>query len=280
LVKDKKEQDQSNPEESLPWIESSDNPWRIKLLDLRPVTQAMLSTSSNPQMASNAVSYGGEDGTIFWGQKPQIDRIIAVNLSIAIDGALAPGVLFMPETMEHKWAIYFDGENLIFVRSWLRQVFVVAKTVQVENQLVIKNISGEFLGNEEPAFTIAVLNFLLISHSIREIIPAPLPRELELNTRNAGLGHFPLLERWHILEPLMKISFQMQNGKLRSHSLLHIAVARGDVAEIERLIQHGMDVNALANDGLTPLHWAIAGEHIEPMQKLLALGAKPKWRIL
>jgi hypothetical protein len=273
--KDKKEQNQSNLEESLPWIESSDNPWRIKLLDLRPVTQAMLSTSSNPQMATNAVSYGGEDGTIFWGQKPQIDKIIAANLSIAIDGALAPGVLFMPETMEHKWAIYFDGEYLIFVRSWLRQVFVVAKTVQVENQLIIKSISGEFLGNEEPAFTIAVLNFLLISHSIREVIPAPLPRELELNTRNAGLWAFSTFGKMAHIGTFDENFIPTTKGKLRSHSLLHIAVARGNVAEIEKLIQQGMNINALAGDGLATLHWAIAGEHMGPMQKLLALGANP-----
>ena len=92
--------------------------------------------------------------------------------------------------MEHKWAIYFDGEYLIFVRSWLREIFVVAKTVQENSELIIKNIYGEFTGNEKPDFTKAVLNFLLISHSIGEITPAPLPKELEVNTRKAGLWAF------------------------------------------------------------------------------------------
>jgi len=52
-------------EKDLPWIEASQNPWNIKLLDLRPISQTMLSTSKDPLMATNAVSYSGEDGTIF-----------------------------------------------------------------------------------------------------------------------------------------------------------------------------------------------------------------------
>ncbi len=41
----------------------ADNSWNIELLDLRPITLSMVSTSKDPQMAANAVSYGGEDGT-------------------------------------------------------------------------------------------------------------------------------------------------------------------------------------------------------------------------
>jgi hypothetical protein len=66
----------------------------------------MLSTSTDPQMATNAVSYGGENGTHFWGLKPNNHKNISANLLIPIDISLEPGVLFTPNTMEHKWAIY------------------------------------------------------------------------------------------------------------------------------------------------------------------------------
>ena len=141
--KERKEEQSSN-EIDLPWIDPADNPWGVKLLDLRPLTQTVLSTSQDPRMAENAISYGGEDGTIFFGLKPESNRTINCNITIPIDKTLEAGVLFTPNTMEHKWAIYFDGEFLIFVRSWLRQVFVTAKTSQNNNQLNVEKIIGEF----------------------------------------------------------------------------------------------------------------------------------------
>ena len=60
---------QSTKGVDLPWITPEDNPWGIKLLDLRPLTDVMISTSKDPGMARNAVSYGNEDGTAFWGQR-------------------------------------------------------------------------------------------------------------------------------------------------------------------------------------------------------------------
>ena len=46
-----KERKEEPKEESLPWIEPTQNPFGVRLLDLRPITQTMLATSSNPQMA-------------------------------------------------------------------------------------------------------------------------------------------------------------------------------------------------------------------------------------
>ena len=270
-----KKQEEKSSEENLPWIEPSQNPWGLKLLDLRPITQTMLSTSQNPQMATNAISYGGEDGTSFWGQKPNSNRTITSNLSLPIDGFLAPGVLFTPDTMEHKWAIYFDGEFLIFIRSWLRQVFAIAKTSQKNNQLIIESITGEFTERETEAFSNSFLNFLLISHSIEEVVPAPLPKELETNTKGAGIWAFSSYGNKALVGIFDDTFIAPTAGKLRSHSLLHIAVAKSNIEEIENQVDKGINVNSLAGDGMATLHWSIATETVEPMLKLLKLGADP-----
>ncbi|WP_177735179.1 ankyrin repeat domain-containing protein [Flavobacterium inviolabile] len=259
----------------LPWIEPSENPWNVKLLDLRPISQTMLSSSQNSQMATNAISYGGEDGTSFWGEKPKSNRTIVSNLTFPIDGSLAPGVLFKPEAMEHKWAIYFDGEFLIFIRSWLREVFVLAKTSQRNNTLIIENIIGEFTEGETEAFTNSYLNFLLISHAIGEVIPAPLPEELNLNTRNAGLWAFSSYGNMAHLGVFDETFVAPTTGTLRSHSLLHIAAAKSDINGIVAQVNNGININSLAGDGLATLHWSIVTEGVEPMQKLLELGADP-----
>jgi hypothetical protein len=268
-------QEPETHEESLPWIEPSENPWNVKLLDLRPISQKMLSTSQNPKMATNAISYGGEDGTSFWKEKPKSSRTIASNLKLPVDGILYPGVLFTPGTMEHKWAIYFDGEYLIFIRSWLREVFVIAKTSQRNDELIIEHIIGEFTDGQTDAFANSFLNFLLISHSIGEVVPAPLPKELISNTRTAGLWAFSSYGNMAHIGIFDETFMAPTTGKLRSHSLLHIAVAKSDIKEIENQINKGININSLAGDGLSTLHWSIAAESIEPMQKLLELGADP-----
>jgi hypothetical protein len=270
---DKRSKAKDQSMESLSWIEPSDNTWHLKLLDLRPLTQNMLSTSTDPQMATNAVSYGAEDGTNFWNTPPNSQKHTFIDLSISVDRFLQPGVLFIPSTMEHKWAIYFDGENLIFIRSWLRQVFVVAKTTQKDSQLYIETATGEFTENESLAFTKAVLNYLLISHCINEVVPAPLPIDLESDTRSAGLWAFSAYGNMAHIGTFDEKFIATTTGKLRSHSLLHIAAARADVNEIERQIKNGADINALAGDGLASLQWSIANDSTEPLKKLLELGA-------
>ncbi|WP_073551907.1 ankyrin repeat domain-containing protein [Elizabethkingia meningoseptica] len=262
-------------EENLPWIEPSENPWNIKLLDLRPISQKMFSTSKDRQIAMNAVSYGGEDGTTFWGQKPENNRIISSSLIYPIDGILLPGVLFTPNTMEHKWAIYFDGEFLIFIRSWLKQVFVIAKTSQRNNQLIIEDINGEFTEGESEEFTNSFLNFLIISHVIGEVVPAPLPKELITKTRDAGLWAFSSYGNMAHVGVFDEKFVASTTKKLCSYSLLHIAVAKSDIVGIENQIKKGMNINSLANDGLATLHWSIAPKSIDSMQKLLELGADP-----
>ncbi|MDR0196132.1 MAG: ankyrin repeat domain-containing protein [Myroides sp.] len=259
-------------EKDLPWIEASQNPWNIKLLDLRPISQTMLSTSKDPLMANNAVSYSGEDGTIFWKETPLNNKTIPANLIYQIDKQLAAGVLFIPQVMEHKWAIYFDGINIIFVRSWLRQVFVVAKTKQVDNQLFVESITGEFTKEEEPEFTISFLNFLLINYVIGEVTPAPLPRDLEIDTRTAGLWAFTSYGNIAQVGTFDETFIPTTNSKLRSHTLLHIAVAISDVQKIEQLIESGININSIANDGLTTLQWAL-GENTKALEKLIELGA-------
>lgn len=274
----KKEEPKSSDQIELSWIPETENPWGHKLLDLRPFSQTMISTSENKEMAINAISYNAENGTSFFGQKPANEKTISTNISFKTDKTLYPGVLFTPNTMEHKWAVYFDGEFLIFIRSWLREVLVVAKTTQKENELTIETITGEFTKDESPEFTKAILNFILISHSIGEIVPALLPIEFQNDTKNASHWAFSTYGNMAQLGVFDDHFLPVSNSPLRSHSLLHIAVAQGEIKEIENEFKKGVSLNALAGDGLAPLHWSMAAEGIESMAKLLELGADPNSR--
>lgn len=266
----------------LPWLEASRNPWGIRLLNLRPVTLNMLSSSKDPLAAQNAVSYNGEDGSSFWGIRPDSTRVMETALAFVTEGRLEAGALFIPNKMEHKWAIYFDGITISFVRSWQRKVVVIARTSQQENVLTVDRIEGMFTPDESPAFTKAVLVFLLISHSAKEIVPAPLPQSLSDDTYKAGLWAFSLYGNMaHVGVFGEDILATAQKPKpLRCHTLLHIAVARNQLDAVQKLVEEGSNINGLAGDGLAPLHWSIspAGGGTEAMEKLLQLGADPDAR--
>jgi hypothetical protein len=118
------------------WIDAGDNPWGVRMLDVQPVTLTMLSSSLDPQCAANAVSFGQDDGTSFIGEQPPVSRVVEARLRFPIDRVLADGVLFTPLEMEHKWALFYHGGQIICVRSWLRKVQATAQVEQHQGTLM------------------------------------------------------------------------------------------------------------------------------------------------
>lgn len=258
----------------LPWIEADQNPWKVSILDLRPISQRMLSSSKDQQMATNAVSYGQEDGLVFLEQTVKSDKSIETNFSFPIDDTLERGVLFIPSKMEHKWAIYYHENKLLFIRSWQREVHVIAETVQENKQLTITKIHGEFTEDESPIFTESVLRFLMYSHVLGEIVPAPIPEDLKESTDAAGLWAFSTYGNMaHFGHFESNINHEPQ-GVIRSHSLLHIAIARGDMDKTKEELENGANINALAGDGLSTLQWAMTAD-LAVLDFLLQAGANP-----
>ena len=109
------------------WVEASDNPWGVRVLDVRPITQTRQLASNDRQCAVNAVSFGQDDGTSFIGEEPPVTRTVEANLRYPVDRILADGVLFTPRVMEHLWALFFHRDEIICVDSWTRKVRVIAR---------------------------------------------------------------------------------------------------------------------------------------------------------
>lgn len=157
------------------WIPPAENPWGVRLLDLRPVTLGMISTSADPECAANAVSYGREDGSSFATMEPNSPRITDVGLRYRIEQPFSEGALFTPSCMEHKWAIFYRGGRILFVRSWTRELYAAAGVKVNGEEIEITTIQGDLIEKDEDArYKARVVDYMIRSHALDLIYPVPL----------------------------------------------------------------------------------------------------------
>lgn len=255
------------------FLSETEHQWNVPIVDLRPVTQTVMATSEDKKMAENSVSYGREDGLVFLDNLPEFATNHEADISFNTDGKLQDGALYLPESMDYKWAIFYHQNMILFVRSWLREVTVVAYTEQIGEQLKVNKISGQFTPDETPQFTRMFLEFLMYSHVIHEIVPAPLPKGTNLT--EAAYWAFSSYGKMALVGHFEETFHYESKRLLRSHSLLHIAIAQGDRNKIIAILDHGVDINKLAADGLSTVHWALDSEILI---FLLEKGADPNVR--
>lgn len=182
-----------NQPPEIPWIEAADTPWGVSVLDVRAVTQNMISTSADPQCAANAISFGRDDGSAFAADEPASLRLIGALMQYRVNAPLKDGALFRPGAMEHKWAIFHRQQRILFVRSWTRKLHAVAELTPCEGGVEITRIRGVLTDTEEsPLFTTMALDFLLRSHALGMVYPAPLPEGLEETPLEAAMWCFQM----------------------------------------------------------------------------------------
>lgn len=256
------------------WVPAEKNQWKVPVLDVRPVTQTYLSTSTNPECAENAVSYGRDDGISFTKQTPDVQREISADLSYRIDRILAPGALFIPGVMEHKWALYFHGGRILCIRSWVRKLVVSAQVECGDGLARVVSIQGSFTGdNEDDDFKVRTMDYLLRSHALGLLFPVPLPPDFDKDPKFAAMWCMNTFGKLALCATPHRIDAGIPERPLRTHSLLHISVARGDTRAVEEHLAAGIPVDLLAADGLAPLHWAFAQKDTSMAELLIRRGS-------
>ena len=259
--------------EAIRWIDPPGTPWPVPVLDVRPVTLTMQSYSQDPQMAANAVSYGHDDGLSFIDQRPPVERTVQLKLRYRVDPLLADGALFLPRAMEHKWAVFHHLGRLLFVRSWQRSVVVTASTNTEAGWVEVVDAQGVFTGADEPpTFTEATVDFIIRTHALHLAHPAPLAADPGDDLGGAALWSFSMFGNFAQFATHHRFSLLSPEVPLRSLSLFHIAVARGDLAAAQAQLDLGVPIGLLAGDGSTAMQWALGSGHVAIMAWLLERG--------
>lgn len=163
---------------------------------------------------------------------------------------------------------------MLFIRSWLREVQVVAQTQVHEGYIEVTTLRGAFVDpNEKSSFTIRVFDYLLRTHTLDMLYPAPLPMGMEADPRKAAMwcssqfGNFAQFATSH------EFPITPPQKPLRTSSLLHLAIARGQVDVVRSFLDAGWPADLLAANGLAPLHWALVRADTAILTMLLERGS-------
>jgi hypothetical protein len=224
-------------------------------------------------MASNAVSFTGDDGLGFVGQETQSPTVTQLSLRYRISPVLADGVLFTPTAMEHKWALFHHGGEILFVRSWKRQVLVTATAHPSNGYVELTEARGEFPGsNSDPRFTSACIDFLVRTHALMLNFPAPLVSDPGDDRQSAALASFNCFGKMAMCATHHRFMSDPPERPLRSNSLFHIAIAKGDLDAAQVQLDRGVPVDLLTRGGLSAIHWAVIYWNPSTASWLLAHG--------
>src|SRR4051812_30086380 len=99
-------QDSDATFERLVWLEPHENPFGVRLLDCRSITETFLSASQDAASIRFFGSPEARSGEHFRGQHPEEPIRVACGLAYPLATPLPDGPVFLAVAMEEKWNIY------------------------------------------------------------------------------------------------------------------------------------------------------------------------------
>ena len=135
--------------------------------------------------------------------------------------------------------------------------------------------------NEESSKGLAPLHYAA-SAGHNDIVELLIERGANVNATDSGKGATPLdYAHWRdheeVIETLNAHNAQREHEKggkgIGQSSLIHDAALDGDIDEVQRQLDAGVDPNLKNSKGATPLFYAVYGGHLEIVELLITRGA-------
>jgi hypothetical protein len=180
-----KQQEQSiNPIYNFKWYEIGEgNPFNKRILDIRPYTQQMITTTKDRHLAEFFVTSRAGIGQEYIGFEFKNAISIHAELNFPHSGSKIEGAGYKATQMEDKWDVYAWDNIIYFVRSWTGVVAYKAFFTCDDKSLSVYKITFEGITSSENEKSIALNNiyFLLQTLIFKAIQPHKIPEHLVTN---------------------------------------------------------------------------------------------------
>jgi hypothetical protein len=207
----------ADPMYNFMWYEvGENNPFNKRILDIRPFTQHMTSTTKDPKIAEAFLRNRASIGKEYTGHEFKNCISIDVKLVYPHNGAKIEGAGYKAKAMEDKWDIYAWNDIIYFVRSWGGELCYKAFITYNDDSFTIYKIEFEGLHTPpiEQSLVINNVHFLISTLAFKAVQPHKIPQQLRTNEEIAAYS-FSLFGRncWYATyDDITDISFAIPNN--------------------------------------------------------------------
>lgn len=179
----------TNPSFNFKWHDPGNgNPLNKRILDIRPYTQYMISTTNDRKTAERFITNRKITGEEYKGFEFKSAVSVNAQLTYPHNGTRPEGICYKAGELEDKWDIYIWDDIIYFVRSWTSAVVYKAFINYSDGKLIIHKIEFETRGDNESESLIAINNvhFLISTLARKIVMPHIIPGHLKTYEEIAG----------------------------------------------------------------------------------------------
>jgi len=166
------------------WYEIGEgNPFNKRILDIRSLTQHVLSFTKDKSVAELFNKQRQSIGEELIDAIIPASEIIEVNLIYPHNGSKIEGTAYKARCMEDKWDIYGWDNIIYFTRSWTGEIIYKAYIKINDDNFSIYKVEyrpDEYIGHDKSLVTNNV-HFLIKTLAFGEIYPHKIPANLVID---------------------------------------------------------------------------------------------------
>lgn len=166
-----------------------DNPFPVRILDVRSLTWNVVATTSDAKIAVSFNAQRQSDGREYIGAEIENATTLACNLAFPHNGAQVEGIVYKAASMDVKWDIYIYGSTFLFVRSWTGQLQYRAFAEITDTEIRIHKIETSSDYTKTAPQTVY---FLLGTHAMGRVLPHTIPRDMPDDPQQIAMFSFSL----------------------------------------------------------------------------------------